>query len=374
MRILLTTDTVGGVWTFTCELVRQLLAKKHAVALVSFGRAPSRSQYAWCEDLAAAYVSNFLFQASTTPLEWMQDHNNAFSGGVDLLQSIANDFRADLLHANQFCWGALPGELPRLVTAHSDVLSWASSCRPEGLADSQWLTKYCRLVQRGLDCTDVVVAPTAWMRRALKKHFHVPCDFTVIHNGRTVPEITAPQERKLQAVSAGRLWDEAKGLKRLLSIEAPLPILVAGEDNFEQASISTDKLQPLGQLRESALFDLFRSSSIYIATSVYEPFGLAPLEAALCGCAVVAQNISSLREVWADAALFYDEPEELSLLLRNLVESPERLRSAQQKAQRRAKRFNAARMADKYLALYESLVTRSNATSSSLEELVNHAA
>ena len=47
MRILMTTDTVGGVWTFTAELARQLLSRGHAVALASFGREPSEEQQAW---------------------------------------------------------------------------------------------------------------------------------------------------------------------------------------------------------------------------------------------------------------------------------------------------------------------------------------
>ncbi len=44
MRILMTTDTVGGVWTFTSELTEQLLQRGHEVYLVSFGREPSPEQ------------------------------------------------------------------------------------------------------------------------------------------------------------------------------------------------------------------------------------------------------------------------------------------------------------------------------------------
>ena len=42
---------------------------------------------------------------------------------------------------------------------------------------------------------------------------------------------------------------------------------------------------------EAELMALLARSSIYIATSIYEPFGIAPLEAALCGCAVIANGI-----------------------------------------------------------------------------------
>ena len=48
MRVLLTTDTIGGVWTFSRELTAELLHLGHSVALVSVGRPPSTEQLAWC--------------------------------------------------------------------------------------------------------------------------------------------------------------------------------------------------------------------------------------------------------------------------------------------------------------------------------------
>ena len=68
-------------------------------------------------------------------------------------------------------------------------------------------------------------------------------------------------------------------------------------------------------LSEDAVFAAFRSSSIYVAASRYEPFGLAALEAALCGCAIVARDIPSLREVWGEAAVYFRDAEGLERLL-----------------------------------------------------------
>ena len=357
MRVVMTTDTIGGVWTMTRELTQQLLDRGHAVALVSFGRRPNAEQESWCRLIGEQYRSRFRFHASEAALEWMQDNVQAFSGGVEVLSRVAEEFQADLLHSHQFCWGALPGDLPRLITAHSDVMSWSASCRPKGFEQSDWLTRYMILVQCGLDSADWVVSPTDWMRTELLRYFQVRCEIAVIPNGRTVPAPLTMQARKLQAVSAGRLWDEAKDIQTLLEIASPLPILVAGEESFESASAPSGSIGAVGILDESALFEVFRQSSIYIATSVYEPFGLAPLEAALCGCAVVARNLASLREVWADAALFYETSDELTALLCELMKSPELLRVAQDQAHSRARQFSATRMAEQYLALYESLLS-----------------
>ncbi|MDT5140680.1 MAG: hypothetical protein QOD58_4942 [Mycobacterium sp.] len=60
MRLLITTDTIGGVWTFSIELARELLDRGCAIALVSFGRKPSATQQRTCDALAARFPERFL--------------------------------------------------------------------------------------------------------------------------------------------------------------------------------------------------------------------------------------------------------------------------------------------------------------------------
>jgi glycosyltransferase involved in cell wall biosynthesis len=356
MRILLTTDTIGGVWTFTRELTQQLLAAGDRVALVSFGRMPGDEQSRWCASVAAAWGERFLYSAGAAPLEWMQGNEAAWAGGAALLLKVAREFEPDVLHASQFCWGALPLELPKLVTAHSDVLSWVSLCKPEALEGSPWLARYRELVQRGLDGASVVVAPTHWMAGALSEHFEVKAKLGVIANGRSFVAPSQVDPRRLQAVTVGRLWDEGKGLRTLREVHSPIPILVAGEDEFEAARFGSGGLRLLGQLAERDLLRVFCESSIYLASSIYEPFGLAPLEAAFCGCAVVARDLASFREVWGEAALYFRDADELTAILRRLSRDEAYLRSAQAAARARAERYTASAMSGRYLALYRRLL------------------
>jgi glycogen(starch) synthase len=357
MRVLLTTDTVGGVWTFTGELSEQLVNLGHSVALVSFGRVPSAAQSAWAEEMAAAHGGLFAFYPSDAPLEWMQDNMATWAGGAELLTDVAAEFEPDILHSNQFCWGALPMQLPTLITAHSDVWSWAAACRRESLPPSAWLERYRILVQDGIDGADAMVAPTAWMRDALRQHCEVATPFHVIPNGCTVREITKRTERKLQAISAGRLWDEAKGLSTVSEITSPMPIFLAGEASFEEARSSNAPscFRPLGPLHPQSLHAAFSASCVYIASSVYEPFGLAPLEAALCGCAVVARDLPSFREVWGDAALYFEDAGDLQLILTELASDQALLHRAQANAMERAQFFSGTRMACSYISLYRDL-------------------
>jgi hypothetical protein len=350
MRILLTTDTIGGVWTFTKDLCEGLLARGHDVALVSMGRLPYESQAQWCKETRLWAGRRFWYEAWATPLEWMEANDAAYRGAEAALLRVAKEFRANAIHANQFCFGALPSDVPKVVTAHSDVLSWASVCRPEGLGDSPWLRRYCKLVSDGLRGADTVVAPTRWMADALGRGFVTASDVRVVLNGRTIPCPLMPKvDRLLQAVSIGRGWDEAKGFAVLEGLDAAMPVVVAGETTLEGPGGA-------GALSEKQVLALFRRSSVYVAASVYEPFGLAPLEAALCGCAVVANDIGSLREVWGGAAIYFRGAAELKQVLDRLVEVPAELRCAQLQARRRAMELTAERMVEGYLEIYTELL------------------
>lgn len=360
MRVLMTTDTVGGAWTFAQELAKGLLECGCAIYLVSFGRKPAVLQQAECDDLARTWREKFHYEGSEVPLEWMDCNERAYEDGASALLRLAADFQPDFLLSSQFCFGALPLPVPKIVVAHSDVLSWAKACRNKPLPDSPWLRRYCELVARGIAGASAVVAPTRWMLDALASNFTLPGNALVIPNGRSIPEASSSQ-RKLEAITAGRLWDKAKNLSMLHGVRLPIPLLIAGEG---LPSATPNAIFPsgstfLGPLSSRDLLHHFRESSIYICASRYEPFGLAPLEAALCGCAVVANDIPSLREVWNDGALYFSNAEDLSRLLNLFLASPEQLRAAQIRSLQRAGTFTTARMADSYFQMFHAIVAHS---------------
>jgi len=366
MRILMTTDTVGGVWTFAKELAAELLRNGCSVALVSLGRKPTGEQQAWAEAQQSEWGKRFRYDGLETPLEWMTENAGAFTEAAPRLEKIANEFGAELLLSSQFCFGALEFDIPRAVVAHSDVLSWAEQCRPEGLQKSEWLDTYCDLVQKGLDGADAVIAPTRWMMDALTQNFRVPSEQRVIANGIGPCGKHRSDKRPLQAVSAGRLWDEAKNLKLLEKVDSPIPLLIAGETEYGSASSGTqgEDVTLLGPLEHDRLMSLFAQSAIYICTSRYEPFGLAPLEAAMCGCAVLAFDIPSLREVWEDAALYFTGVDSLSSWLWRLSDHPWLLNEAREIAGSRAGEFSAERMAQGYVELFQSMMRESSVVAS----------
>ena len=357
MRILMTTDTVGGVWSFSLQLVDGLLRAGTSIALVSLGRLPSKTQEKSCAALSEAHGSHFTYKPLDVPLEWMDCNEEAYRLADPVLTSISKEFSAQLFHSNQFCFGALPIQVPKLITAHSDVMSWAKSCRGGLLDDTPWLCKYRELVQDGLSQASAVTAPTSWMMRSLSETYTLPNTQVVIPNGCSVQGVTS-DSFALQAVTAGRLWDEGKGISILKEVTSPMPLLIAGETQY--GSLGTPEFDRgpcrfLGPMEHQDLIKLFSQSAIYICPSLYEPFGLAPLEAAMCGCAILARDIPSLREVWGDGATYFSEAASLSSLLERLHRDPALLKRLREKSRARASEFNAARMTQQYLRLYKKL-------------------
>ena len=389
MHVLITADTVGGVWTYTQELVTGLAARGVRVTLVSFGRIPTPAQSAWLDELTSVEYLPTDFR-----LEWMQDSDGDVAHSIRYLQDVIRERRPDLLHLSQFCYGALDVELPKIVVAHSDVISWnraVHGAQPGG----RWAEWYRGVVSEGLAGASLVVAPSHWMLGELESGYGIKLHSRVIYNGRTPELFNRLGPKRQYAASAGRLWDEGKQSRLLMEIgQPPLPIVLAGalaledesepgfpeiefpesgfpENKFGENEFGDNDEQERGRppdrpavrcsgvLSQAGMRELLAGAAIYIATSKYEPFGLAPLEAALSGCALVANDIPSLREVWGPAALYFrkDDPSSLREVLALLHGNRELCLEYADRAHAHACRnYTAARMVDEYVEAYRALL------------------
>ena len=359
MHILVTADTLGGVWTYTRELTCGLLARGHRVTLVSFGRIPAPDQTVWLNH------KNLTFHSTAFPLEWMEDSQAGIEASVERLAEIIHDARPDVLHFNQFCYGALESGIPKIVAAHSDVLSWWTAVHGDGPPRSPWLDWYAGVVSGGLSGADAVVAPSRWMLDTLHTFYKLPSRCLVIYNGRS-EGLFRPSARKSESVlSVGRIWDEGKQIRLLLERDHSVPVRIAGPVHHP-ARAANDKpmLQIMsnftfcGEQDEDQLRELYANSATYAATSRYEPFGLAPVEAALSRCALVVNDIPVFHELWGNAAFYFDRnnAESLAQAIRLLSQFSWLRESLADSAYERARqRFGSARMVAEYENLYRSL-------------------
>ncbi len=118
-RVLMTADTVGGVWTYAIDLARALARRGVAVLLATMG-----SPVSWEQRQEAGRIPDLELHESTFKLEWMTDPWDDVSAAGDWLLRIEEQFEPDLVHLNGYAHGALPWQAPHLVVGHSCVLSW----------------------------------------------------------------------------------------------------------------------------------------------------------------------------------------------------------------------------------------------------------
>ena len=78
----------------------------------------------------------------------------------------------------------------------------------------------------------------------------------------------------------------------------------------------------LGRLEDEVLAALYSGAAGFVYPSIYEGFGLPPLEAMACGCPVAVSDIPAHREVFGGAAMYFDpfSPEDLSSRLKRLLQ------------------------------------------------------
>jgi glycosyltransferase involved in cell wall biosynthesis len=121
-----------------------------------------------------------------------------------------------------------------------------------------------------------------------------------------------------------------------------------------------DEVVATGYVPDADLPAIYSAADVFVYPSLYEGFGVPPLEAMSCGTPVIASNSSSLPEVVGDAALLVDPTNtgELTAALERLLTDEvvsARLRVAGRK---QAARFSWTETARRTLAVYEEVIAR----------------
>jgi len=141
---------------------------------------------------------------------------------------------------------------------------------------------------------------------------------------------------------------------------------IVGSDrhpDFQSHAFAAEAIRPNVHLdpeeSEAQLAQTLSRAGIYVATSQYEPFGLAPVEAALSRCALVASDIPSFRELWEGSAVFFrnNDPASLQAAVKRLLCDRSLRREKANLAYHHAQRcFSAQRMISEYMNLYRTVV------------------
>jgi glycosyltransferase involved in cell wall biosynthesis len=353
-KILITADAVGGVWQYGTDLARGLSGIGIETVLAVLGPRPSRRQSSEAEE-----VPGLTLVETDLALDWLAEDASGVHAAGKAIASLAEQHGVDLVQLNT---PALAAEahfpVPVVGVQHSCVATWWEAVHGTELpADFAWRTE---LVRAGLHKVQVVVTPTGAFGLATRRRYGLPQVPKTVHNGRKPFKLPRRAQRDF-AFTAGRLWDEGKNLGTLDASAARMtvPVHAAGPVRGPNgAKVMFQHLHCVGSLGEEGLARWLAAKPVFVSSALYEPFGLAVLEAAAAGCPLILSDIPTFRELWDGAALFVPPRDEggFALAIGDLVNDGFPREMMGKAAKDRAARFTPEAMAAQMAAIYRSLL------------------
>lgn len=216
------------------------------------------------------------------------------------------------------------------------------------------------ITRLGVDAGKITVIPCGVDTRV----FHpVPADVTkkTLHRLNIRPPYLMISGSVRPHKNVGRVLEGFARLKQHHGI--PHTLVIAGERegfriNSRLPSMPDAVMRDVtftGYISDADLVALYAGCDVFIFGSIYEGFGLPPLEAMACGAPVAVSNAASIPEVVGDAGVYFDP-----FAVENIVQAVFSLLSDEQKRQsaaaaslQRARRFDWASSAEAYLRVYE---------------------
>lgn len=240
--------------------------------------------------------------------------------------------------------------VPRSVGHASLVLADSESTKRDLVELMKVPAQKIEVLYAGVNSTFIPISDERFLAAVLKKYF-IEAPF-LLFVGTIEPRKNL--ERLLQSYS--RLHVE-EGIQQHLLLAGELGWLYADLFQEVQRLKLENSVRFLGYVPDDELPVLMSLADLFVFPSLYEGFGLPPLEAMACGTPVVASNTSSLIEILGDAALLVD-PARVDLLAEAIYQALTNTGQRQSmvaKGLDRAKKFTWSRAARTLLLLYEQV-------------------
>ncbi|MEP7287852.1 MAG: glycosyltransferase family 1 protein [Chloroflexota bacterium] len=355
-----------GITRYTVELIRALVQLQPApdLVLLTAGQA-----------LAAAELRGY----RSVPLRGSRLLPAFLTLGSLLVRQASQHEAFDVIHdptgVTPFAFGT--GDVPNVVTVH-DVLTWAfpgTNTLLDTLIYRYWLPRCLPQVNAVITVSHASKADIIRYFKIEPSKVHVvPLGVPPYFQRVSVAQIEAVLARyqlpRRYLLSVGS-QNKRRNLPRLIKAYALLradgeqrPLLIVGfhqqteEMNRLIESLHLrDRVVFLGRLPDSDLIALYSGTDVFVFPSLYEGFGLTPLEAMACGAPVVCSNSTSLPEVVGDAALTVDpyDVQAIAQAIHTVLADKTLGENLSEKGLQQAKAFTWERTAIETLQVYRTV-------------------
>lgn len=275
-----------------------------------------------------------------------------------------------IFHSSYYRTNNIKGAI-NVTTVHDLIYERFGS----GIGTKLHVTQKCR----SLEASDVIVCVSEHTRKDLFDYYPFTKNKRVLVIPNGVDPVNVVSETELSSVVLSAAASApyflyvghrgaCKGFDRVYQALAHCPSdwrcivvgdwLSATEMTAIQSLALMDRVISVGRVSDAALNYLYRHAKFFFFPSLYEGFGIPPLEAMQQGCPVLASNRSSVPEVVGDAGILFDPDDSGSLAtgVHILLSSKIRV-GLVQKGHVRAAEFTWRRVVDAYRDLYDELLT-----------------
>ncbi|MDO8733432.1 MAG: glycosyltransferase family 1 protein [Actinomycetota bacterium] len=248
---------------------------------------------------------------------------NEWTALVRYLTRLSTKTSSDVVHNTFYLPHGLAavGGAKRVVTIHDMI--------PELRPDTRRRLDFVTLKRRYVDKADHIICVSQATRSDLLKVYGpVKAPITVVHHGvdsrftKNAPRLSTLPDRYLLFVGNRSQYKDVAVLFRALAVLKDVDdvrLVCIGGGSFSRSEMTM--LQQLGiahrvmqtQLTDDEIVSAYANAEVFIFPSHFEGFGLPALEAMACGVPVVLAKATSLPEVGADAAMYFEPGDHLTL-------------------------------------------------------------
>lgn len=219
-----------------------------------------------------------------------------------------------------------------------------------------------------------IITVSEFSKKEISNYFGINEDrISVIYNGvdeKFKPKKLENQEKYILGVSSIAYHKNFSGLleaflklnskKLKLYIVGGLNEKIFGKNSSKilDKITSNPNIKFLGRVDDNKLVELYSNAICFVYPSLYEGFGLPPLEAQSCGCPVVISDIPVFREIYKDTALYFNplDPNDIAAKIEKIIDDEKTRNFLIEKGLENAKRYTWENSAKSFFKVLEKVL------------------